>query len=383
MLKFLTLKQEAFGMDISDFSIKLAKLKRHKQEFDLACFGEQSLPKGLIESGLVKNEQGLAEIIRWAVKNVKGEKMKTKQVVCCLPEEKSFLRIIQLPKMTPQELAKVVPFEAENYIPIPLKDCYLDFEVIEPLVNHLDHFDVLLAAIPQPVLDPYLRSLKLAGLRPCAFEPESLAITRALIKNMITVNPIMIIDLGATRTNLIIFSGRAVRFVKSLNFSADQLTRDLAEKLKIPLEKAEKLKLEYGLIGKTKILLKETTGDSELDKQVVYDREFLQILIPTLEQFALEVRNFLDFYYTHASHEHSSPTRYEVKKIILSGGGSIVKGLDEYLSQNLNISVVFGNPWVNILEDPKNRVPDSYLKKALSYTNALGLALRGVISDYD
>lgn len=383
MLEFLTLKPTAFGIDISDFSLKIAKLKRKRGEFDLASFGEAEIPEGVIEGGEIKNEEALTKIIRQAVSQVRGEKIRTKEVIVGLPEEKAFLRMIQFPKMNPEELEKAILFEAENHIPVPVKESCLGFEVIYPLVDHLDHFDILLAAIPQKIIDPYIRVLKTAGLKPWALEIESSSTSRALIKNEMTTNPVLLIDLGATRTGLIVFSGRSIKFTSSFSISSSDLTEALASKLGVSFSEAEKIKIDYGLETRTKVRLEEKTGDSELEKEILEDRRVLQILSPVLSQLVSEIKNFLDFYYSHTSHEHLSPSRHEIKKVLLSGGGANLKGLDRYLARELGLPVVLGNPWINILNDPQERVPEIYLRKSLSYTNALGLALRGIMADDD
>ena len=383
MLEPLTLKPTAFGIDISDSSLKIVKLKRQGAEFDLASFGEAEIPRGVVEGGEIKNEEALAKIIHQALSQVRGEKIKTEEVIVSLPEEKAFLRMIQFPKMNPEELEKAILFEAENHIPVPVKESCLGFEVIEPLVNHLDHFDILLAAIPQKIVDPYIRVLKAASLRPCALEIESSSTSRALIKNGITPNPVLLIDFGATRTGLIVFSGRSIRFTSSFLTSSSDLTEALASKLGISSVEAERIKVNYGLEAKTKVRLEEKTGDSELEKEILEDHRVIQILEPALSQLVSEIKNFLDFYYSHASHEHSSPSRHEVKRVLLSGGGANLKGLDRYLTRELSLPVVLGNPWVNVLDDPQERVPEAYLRRSLSYTNALGLALRGIMTADD
>ncbi|MBI4359008.1 MAG: type IV pilus assembly protein PilM [Candidatus Nealsonbacteria bacterium] len=383
MLNFLTLKPTAFGLDLSDFSLKIAQLKRKGAEFDLASFGEAEIPEGVIEGGEIKNEEALTRIVRQAVSRVRGKKIRTEEVIVSLPEEKAFLRLIQFPKMAKEELEKAVSFEAENHIPIPVKESCLGFEVVEPLVNHLDHFDLLLAAVPQKIVDPYVRALRAAGLKPCAMEIESSSTSRALIKNGLTTNPVLLIDFGATRTGLIVFSGRSIRFTSSLPISSSDLTRALASKLNLDFAAAEKVKINCGLEAKTKVRLEEKTGDSQLEKEILEDHQVSQILAPVLLQLVSEIKNFLDFYYSHTSHEHLSPSRHEIKRVLLSGGGSNLKGLDRHLARELGLPVVLGNPWINILDDPQERVPEAYLRRSLSYTNALGLALRGIMADYD
>jgi type IV pilus assembly protein PilM len=274
----------------------------------------------------------------------------------------------------------VIPFEAENYIPIPPSESYLDFEVVPPLSGSPDHFDVLLAAIPQSIVNPYYRVLRQAGLEPLALEIESLSTSRALIKNGLSNHPILLIDFGATRTGLIIFSGTSVRLTTLLHTSSRKLTEALAQGLGINFDEAERIKIDYGLELKTKVKLQEKTGDLELEKEVTEDRSILRILNPILMDLVREIKDYLDFYYSHVSHEHLQSEKAEVKKVLLSGGGANMKGLDKFFAKELGITVELGNPWVNVLPSPQEIIPEKYLRRSLAFTNSLGLALRGVMA---
>jgi len=95
MFDFLNLTPEHFGIDISDLSLKIVKLKKKRGSFVFSSFGERDIPKGVISSGEIKDEAILTKLIRDAVKDVNGEKIKTKYVVASLPEEKSYLQVIQ------------------------------------------------------------------------------------------------------------------------------------------------------------------------------------------------------------------------------------------------------------------------------------------------
>lgn len=381
MFDSLNLKTEAFGLDISDSSVKIAKLKKRKHDFDLACFGEQLIPEGVVVGGDIRDERALADLIKKTLANIKGEKLNTKEVIVSLPDEKTFLRVIQLPKMAPEELEKAVFFEAENHIPIPLKDSYFDFKAVDPIINHLDHGDVLVVATPKNVVDSYSRAVKLAGLSPRVFELESLSISRALIKNMITINPILLIDFGATRTVLVVFAGRSIRFTSLLTFSSKQLTQDLAAGLNVNLDQARKIKIDQGLAPRIKVQLQEKTGDFQLERKITEDEKILGILDSSLSRLVSEIKEFLAFYYSHRDHEHLPPSRNEIKKILISGGGANLKGFDGYLRKKLGISTVIGNPWTNILPEPETRIPEEYLRKSLGYSETLGLALRGIMTE--
>lgn len=362
MLDFLNLKPEAFGLDISDLSLKIIKLKKTKGFLTLASFGEQKLTPGTIESGEIKDEESLVKIIKESLTKVRGEKLKTKYVIASLPEEKAFLQVIQMPRMTPEELKKAVMFEAENYVPLPLEETSLDFQVVQPVYNHLDHLDVLIAALPKKTIEPYLFCFKKAGLVPLALEIESQAIARAVIKNEVTSFPVLVIDLGATRTSFIIFSGYSLRFTSSIPVSSQKFTDAIAKSLNIDLVKAEELKIKYGLGTRTT----EEGG------------AVFEALIPALTDLIEQIKAHLRYYQTHASHEHLLPTSRGVEKIFICGGGANLKGLTDFMSMELKILVEIGNPWTNILPGKIKEVPILPYEQSLSYATALGLALRGI-----
>jgi len=365
MLEYLNLKTEAFGLDISDLSLKIIKLKksihRGTRAFNLASFGESEIKPGIIKKGEIKDEERLAETIKEAIKKVKGEKLKTKYVVASLPEEKAFLQVIQMPKMTEDDLKSAVIYEAENYIPLPIEEVYLDFQIVPPLHNHLDHYDVLINALPRKTIDYYLASFKKAGLKPVALEIESSAISRASIKNEVTSSPLLLIDLGATRTGLIVFSGYALRFTSSIPISSQQFTEIISKTLGKSLTEAERLKIQYGLEKKDKI-----------------GEKVFEALAPILSDLTEQIKKCLDYYQTHAGHEHLSANGKEVQKVLLCGGGANLKRLSDFLSSKLQIPVELANPWINILTEPKKEVPEMPFEKSLSFTTALGLALRGI-----
>lgn len=372
MLNFLTLKQKAFGLDVSDLSLKIIKLKKRKGGISLASFGEEKIKPGIVKGGEIKDENKLAEIIKAALKKVKGEKLKTKYVIVSLPEEKAFLQVIQMPKIPKEDLKSAIIYEAENYIPVPIEEVYLDFQIVSPLHDRLDHIDILIAALPKKTVDPYLSCLKLAGLEPKSLEIESLAISRALVKNEVAPLPILLIDLGATRTGFIIFSGHALRFTSSIPVSSGGFSEMIAKNLEMSLAEAEKLKIRYGLKEKIKLKIKDGT---EMKKE---RNKIFEALIPPLVDLTQQIKKHLDYYQTHSGHEHLPPGDRTVSKILLSGGGSNLKGLSELLSEELKLPVELANPWINILPEDQKSVSGMSFGESLKYTTALGLALRGI-----
>ncbi|TSC75838.1 MAG: hypothetical protein G01um101430_8 [Parcubacteria group bacterium Gr01-1014_30] len=363
MLDFLTLKPDAFGLDISDLSLKIIKLKKRGVFLGLACFGQEPIEPGVIHEGKVMNQDKLVAAIKRAVKKVRGS-LRTKYVVASLPEEKAFLQVIQMPKMPEEDLKSAVIYEAENYVPLPVEQLYIDSQIVRPVVNSLDHSDVLIAALPRKTVDPHLECLKKAGLVPKALEIESLAVARALVKGEVTPYPVLLLDLGETRTSFIIFSGYSLRFTSSIPVSAWKLTEVISKTLSVDLKEAEKLKVKYGIKKK----------------------EIFDAATPTLIALVEQIGKYLNYYKNHASHEHiSTPisggaVKPGVEKIFISGGGANLKGLMDFLELEFRVPVLLGNPWANILPEPLREVPDLPFEESLRYTTALGLALRGIDS---
>ncbi len=364
MLEFLNINSPAFGLDISDLSIKAVQLRKKKGGFSLLSFGEFQVPSGVIERGQIKQEKELADILKRIRSEVQGEKIRSPYVVASLPEEQAFLQIIQLPRMERQELESAVRFEAENYVPYSLDTMEMDFETVEPVVDHLNHVDVLLAALPKATVDSYVAVLKTAGLIPFALEIESSAVTRALIQNETTPVPVLVVDLGATRTSFIVFAGYGLRFTASIAVSSSQFTRAIAQSLNIQVEEAEALKSQYGLEGQ------DASG-----------KRVFEALVPLLGDLTLQIKKHLSYYESHSGHEHLKLAGSTIQKIILCGGGANLRGLTQFLLRELHKEVSIGNPWINILPTSLEELPPLSFAESLRYTTAFGLALRAATYD--
>jgi len=357
MFKILSLEEEVFGLDINDLSLKVVKLKKSRGGFRLVSFNEVKIAPDIINDGVIKNEEALAKIIKSACDTVKGKKLNTKYVIASLPEEKSFLQVIQMPKMSLEQLNLSVPLEAENYIPIPVEEAYLDFQVIAPVKDYLNRLEVLIVAVPKKIADSYVSCFKKAGLIPVALEAESEAIARALVKKETKSGLLILVDFGENNTDFIVFSGSSIRFTCSLPISSQLITKAISESLKISIEEAEKLKIEYGLTG---------GKDANVTEQIS------QIISPILKDLSEQIKKYLNFYRDHSSFEYLLPDG-KTEKILFCGGGASLKGLTEFMSRNLEIPVELGDPTSNFIA---KKIKNIAKENLMHFTTAIGLALR-------
>lgn len=348
-------EQKIFGLDLSDLSVKAVQLKKGANGIYLASYGKRDISGGVLENGVIKNEDSLQEIIKTACREIKGARLKTKYCVVSLPETEAFVRVVQLPKMKKEELAEAIKWETESHIPLPIDEVYFDWQVINPLKEDKAHCDVLVGALSKTLVDSYLSALKKAGLRPVSFEIESIATARSLIKDEFSVQPVMIIDVGARRSSFIIFSGRTVHFTASVPVANEYFVNEISKHLSIGKEEAKKIKFEYGLSQ---------------------EKGVLEALGPALGELISHTRKYIDFY-----REHGLPGHFEnkeISKILLCGGGASFSGLSAFLAKELKIDVEIGNPWVNILGKTPYKIPELSYEQSVGYATALGLALRGL-----
>ena len=375
MIEFLNLKPKTFGLDVSDFSLRIVELSKRGRSLSLTSWGQSEIKPGLVQNGEIKDEEQMALVIKESLKRVQGRKIRVRNVIASLPEDKSFLQVIQMPKMAEEDLRSAIQFEAENYIPLHLDEVYLDFQIIPPLFNHLDHLDVLLVASPKNIVDSYNSCLKKAGLVPYVLEVESQSIARSLIKRGISPAPMLLVDFGKSATTLVIYSGRSVRFTSTIPVSSQQLTEAIAKDLGVGLAEAEKLKIDQAS-KRSKSKKEKVLGEKDLKNKKIFEA-----MAPVISDLIGEIRKHINYYQTHRGHEHLSASNKKVEKIILCGRGANLEGLADSLSFNLNIPVELGNPWVNVLPEPLKELPQLPFKDSLGYSAALGLALGGLLSN--
>lgn len=358
-MQLLDLKYGAFGLDINDSSVKIVKLEKKHGKFSVASFGRTEIKPGIVELGVIKDQKAVAEAIRLALRNVKGKKIRAEHAVISLPEEESFLQVIQMPLMSDEELKSAIIFEAENYIPIPVNEAYLDFQIIQPIKNDLNHIDVLIVAAPKQVVDSYINCVRAAGLIPLLAELESQSVARALIKNETSESPVVIVDIGKTSIDFIVFSGHSIRFTCSLPVFQNQIEDAISKTMQIPASEAEKIKVKYGLSGFSTNVPTKTAEPIDPDAKKVFE-----IVSPIFEELAMQIKRYVDFYQEHAAHEHLF-VESKVKKIILCGGGAGLKKLPEFLTQETGIPTEVGNA-------------GGQSPEFLAFATAIGTALAGI-----
>ncbi|NTU66918.1 MAG: type IV pilus assembly protein PilM [Candidatus Moranbacteria bacterium] len=337
-----------FGLDLSDISLKAFYLDKKGEEYCVGGFVSSAIPEGYISDGTLIEKEKVASIIKAAIKKAVPRRIHAKGVVCSLPESKVFLRKISMPKMDDSEISEAIKWEIEESIPLSADQVYYDWQIIDESDGKLN---ILTVAVAKETVDDTVEVLEMAGLNVFGLEVESVATARSLIPRDAKNEDIYFIaDLGAKRTSFIITEGNVPYFTSSIPFSSEGMTDIISKAMGVDDAEAERMKISKG-IGHA--------GEAG---------SLLPPLESYLENLSGEIEKTLDFYHS------MTKSNIKIKKVILSGGGSNLRGLVPYMTKILGREVVLGDPWTNI--DFGHSLPVINKEKSSEFSTAIGLAMR-------
>ncbi|MDR3642662.1 MAG: type IV pilus assembly protein PilM [Candidatus Doudnabacteria bacterium] len=337
----------AFGLDISGSSFKFMQLDGPAKNLGVKAYADVAVPKSLIANDVITDNKTFLTLLKQSLDRPQFGRLTTNYVVASLPESKSFVRVIQIPKMSEGEADNAVPFEAENFIPLPLDQVYLDWEKIG---EEGDKMVVLMVAAPKEFVDGYMDLLEKAGLKPAALEVESQSCRRAVLLPD-SRETVLLVDIEAYRSSMIMVENGSLQFTSTIPIAGNSFTESVAKALGVSAAKAEEIKRKVGIANTAEYPNIKTS------------------LLPVLGNLEAEIKNILKFHGEHSSRQ--------VERIILSGGSAKLKNLAEYLGPQMSGSgvarVELANPWLNV----GSQKQESFQEDSLSFVTAIGLALRG------
>ena len=348
----------SINLDISDYTLKACKLVQKRKGIFLDTIKTVQVPEGSIEKGRIINPEALSGLIRGILRDVMGGRARTQFIHSVLPDNATFVKLIEVDvrDIPEKEVRSRIEQEIAHHIPYEINDIYLDFQRLGK-ISESDTEEVLVGVCPKAVVDEYTKVINAAGFIPKSLEPEPLAITRAIFKiaksQSLSNRNVIVVDFGAARSGLIFW--REQKYAKcdtielsiSIPLSGREINRVIEENLKLSFEQAELLKTKCGI------------RDDEECKGVL-----LKLLKPVLTDLLTRIKQAINF---HSTHFKGATT----DKILLSGGGSNLKGLDAYLKGEIGVPVEYADPLVNIV----NRAALDK-EAALSYCTVIGFGLK-------
>lgn len=347
------------GVDVGSSFIKAVQLRKKGAKAVLDTYGEIALgPLAGLEVGQATNLP-TEKIAEATLALFQEAKITSRDVVLSLPLTSTLLMVIEMPDLGEEKLRDAIPLEARKYIPTAVEEVALNWWIVPKLRHgYVDpdeeekakavgpKVDVLIAAIHNDVLARYQEIAQKIGATSAQFEIEIFSTIRATIGRESVLS--VILDMGASNTKVAMVEEGVVRSTHLINSGSQDVTEALAASKGIPLLRAEELKRDFGLFGDPN------------------DPSVSEITRLAVERIFAEANRLIAKY--------QRDKRVQVSKIVLSGGGAMLRGLSDLVQTRFDVPVVFGTAFDKI-DAPAALAP--ILKDASpEFATAIGLALR-------
>ncbi len=356
------------GIDIGESAIKMVQLRNEHGVALLETYGEISLgPYG--DSVVGQPVRLTPEMLAKALKELlQGAGATSLSAGVSVAYAASLVKLIEVPALDPKQLATVIPIEARKYIPAPIAEVQVDWFIVPETEQRLFESQgggleevahaslkkrmVLVAAMHNSMLQTHAQTMKLAGISPLFYEIEAFSVMRAAVDRSLT--PVAIIDMGARTTKLYIIELGIILASHVVQKGSGDITKGIANTTHVSLQKAEVLKRQVG-VGDTLQERLNEEGVSHVGRLAV-------------EQVFSEMRRVLAGF--------QRKYNKAISKVVLTGGGASLGGIQEYAREQLEVEVEFAHPF------SRTQAPaflDATLRQSgVDFTVAVGLALRAL-----
>lgn len=340
------------GLDISSTSVKLLELSKSGNDYRVESYGVEPLPENAVVEKNISDVDGVGEAIQRLLERCKT---KVKNAAVAVAGSAVITKTIEMSaNLNEDEMENQLQVEADQYIPYPLEEVALDFEVQGPSPRSEEQVEVLIAACRRENVEMREAALELGGLKAKVVDIEAHCMQRAfeLVRGQFGESDdeedqvIAIVDIGATMTTLSVLTSNGAPYTREQLFGGKQLTEEIQRRYSLSVEEAGLAKKQGGLPED-------------------YETEVLQ---PFKEAVVQQVTRSLQFFYSSSAYD-------DVDHIILAGGTSSIDGLSEMVAAKLGTPCTIANPFVNMTLSSRVN-GESLNADAPAMMIACGLALR-------
>jgi type IV pilus assembly protein PilM len=322
------------GLDIGTSAVRAAVVQTGKGVPVLQRYGQVALPEGAVVAGEIVEEA----IVRDALTQLwKTAKLPKKRVVVGIANQRVIVRRVDLPYMAEDELAQALPFQAQEYIPIPIDEAILDFVPLEEFAtpNGEPMLSVLVVAAQKDMAADVIRVVGNTGIKVMAIDLQAFALTRSVLGGDFDLDAgtQAIVNIGAGLTQVILLKAGTIRFLRILTMGGATFTSALAERMPMEPEQAEQYKRRTGVAIDG---VPEGAEGEALAKMLL--TEEADILIE-------EIRGSIDYYLGQSADDN-------LERLFVAGNGARLPNLANRLGRSLGVGV---EP-VRVLDEETMRV---------------------------
>jgi type IV pilus assembly protein PilM len=338
------------GLDISSTAVKLLELGKSGDRYRVESYAVEPLPPNSVIEKNISDVEAVGEAIKRAVKR---SGTRTKNAAAAVAGSAVITKVIAMPaSLSEDEMEQQIQLEADQYIPYPLEEVNLDFEILGPSENDPERVDVLLAASRSENVDVRIAAIELAGLKARIIDVEAYAIENAFsimapqLPEQGIDQTIAVVDVGATMTTLNVMHDLKSIYTHEQVFGGKQLTEEIQRRYGLSYEEAGMAKRQGGLP----------------------DNYVPEVLEPFKEAMAQQVSRSLQFFYGSTQYNH-------VDHLVLAGGSAMIPGIDEMIANKLGVHTSIANPFSNMTLASRVKA-QSLSNDAPALIIACGLAMR-------
>lgn len=345
MSSLLSVNTNFFGLDIGSTAVRLVELR-----------GGGNGPKALVKYAYLPlqgnvslseskgDQQKLAQLIAQLVNQAN---VSTRNVTVGIPSSRVFTTVADFDRLSPNDLKKSIPLQADALIPTPIAESKVDSAVLGDSPADKNKVEVLLSSVPNKYIEERLDMLESIGLNVVAFEPDNLAMARALAVN----EPIsqLILDVGRRSSDLVVVMNGLPHLTRSIPTGVEAIVKAAIQNLNVDEKQAEQFVFKFGM------------SRDKLEGQVY------TAISGTIDMLATELEKSIKFFEQRYAGQ-------KIARIVVSGGASVVPEFPLYLANKFGINVEIGNAWRNISFSPERQ--NELLAISNQFAVAVGLAER-------
>lgn len=318
-----------FGLDIGSSGIRLVELKGSGTTRTLQRYAYVPLEGNIALSDAKTDLQKLAQAI---ARLVDQAKVSTKNVAVGIPSSKVFTTVADVERLSDADLAKSIRYQADALIPTPLAESKIDWALLGDSPADKTKVEILLSSVPNKFVEDRLDMLESIGLNVIAFEPDNLALARALLADNVP-GAQLVLDIGRKGTDLVITQAGMPRLTRAIPTGVEAIVRSAAQNLSVDEKQAEQFVMKFGL------------SKDKLEGQVV------QAISGTVDLLVSEIEKSIKFYQARYA---GTP----LDRIVVTGGASVIPEFPVHLANKFGVNVEIGNAWraVNVNQDRQNEL---------------------------
>lgn len=334
-----------FGLDLGTNAIRVVELRGNTAPKSLVKYAYVPVDPRMARSDSKADQQKLLQ----AVKDLLAQaKLSTNNVAVNLPSSRVFTTVTEFDRLAPNELGKTLLLQADSLIPTPVAESKIDWALIGDSPKDKTKVEVLLSSAPNNFIEERLDMLESIGLNVIAFEPDNLALARALVPAGATL-PHLVLDIGQGNTDLVIVMNETPHLTRAIPMGTETIIRSAAQNLNVDDKQAEQLVFKFGLSAQ------------KLEGQV------LTAIKPTIDNLVGEVDKSIKFFTSRYPDQ-------KIDKVIVAGAAASIPEFPLYLANQFNLNAEIGNAWRNISYATERQ--NELLSISNQFSVAAGLAER-------